>query len=363
MKTIYDFAVVGAGPAGSVFARLAAERGYSVLLINRQTVCHPKPCGGLLAPDAQAALAKLGLTLPAELLVDPQIFSVKTIDVCSKQIRYYPRCYLNTDRFAFDKWLLSLAEGTPGVTVQHGKCLSAERIKEEFRLRVGEHTYSSRYLVGADGAASRIRRTFFPKQTILRYTAIQEWYQMPETVSPFYSCIFDAETSESCSWSICKNGILIYGGAFPSRNCRKMFEKQKQRVFGNFGFPQQEQIPAPIRLEACLVSRPRSPQDFVLGSEGVFLIGEAAGFISPTSFEGISSALLSGEALATALTASDPHRAYRKATAGLRRKLLAKCLKRPFLYVPPLRSLVMRSGITAIHPRETSVAFENSLKS
>ncbi len=34
-------------------------------------------CGGLLAPDAQKMLAKLGLGLPNEVIVGPQMFSVK----------------------------------------------------------------------------------------------------------------------------------------------------------------------------------------------------------------------------------------------------------------------------------------------
>ena len=36
----------------------------------------------------------------------------------------------------------------------------------------------------------------------------------------------------------------------------------------------------------------------IIGADGVYLIGEAAGFISASSFEGISSAMGSGSALA-----------------------------------------------------------------
>ena len=70
----YDIAVIGAGPAGATFARLAAASGASILLIDGQTEGRAKPCGGLLAPDAQRVLAEFGLTLPKEILVDPQIF-------------------------------------------------------------------------------------------------------------------------------------------------------------------------------------------------------------------------------------------------------------------------------------------------
>jgi geranylgeranyl diphosphate/geranylgeranyl-bacteriochlorophyllide a reductase len=81
--------------------------------------------------------------------------------------------------------------------------------------------------------------------------------------------------------------------------------------------------------------------------------GEAAGFISPSSAEGISYALRSAAALARAL---DPgvegwDRRYRAATAGLTVSVLLKRLKSPFLYRPLLRRAVMRSGLGRVDVR------------
>ena len=42
----YDAVVAGAGPAGSTAARLLAERGASVLLLDKQRFPRDKPCGG-----------------------------------------------------------------------------------------------------------------------------------------------------------------------------------------------------------------------------------------------------------------------------------------------------------------------------
>ena len=81
----------------------------------------------------------------------------------------------------------------------------------------------------------------------------------------------------------------------------------------------------------------------------MFLAGEAAGFVSPSSLEGISSAILSGSRLARALNGDgDPVRAYARGCRALRRKLWLKLLKCPFLYDPGLRRLVMKSGLEAI---------------
>ena len=42
----YDAVVAGAGPAGSTAARLLAERGTSVLLLDKHRFPRDKPCGG-----------------------------------------------------------------------------------------------------------------------------------------------------------------------------------------------------------------------------------------------------------------------------------------------------------------------------
>ena len=100
--------------------------------------------------------------------------------------------------------------------------------------------------------------------------------------------------------------------------------------------------------EGCIVLRPKSAHQIVLGDGNVFLIGEAAGFISPSSLEGISKAMYSAEALANALMKEAPLKAYKKNTRKLRFGIFLKTVKCPFMYAPFLRKLVMRSGLTAI---------------
>lgn len=341
----YDVAVVGAGPAGSVFAReLALARPeMKIALIDGQTGQRAKVCGGLLAPDAQKLLARFDMTLPTEILADPQIFAVKTIDLVSRRVRYYQRHYLNMDRRAFDAWLLSLAQGSD---IVRGRCTKIEKNGDGFSLAIGDTTISARVIVGADGASSIVRSTFF-RPMKKRYTAIQEWYENGGQKTPYYSCIFDSETSDSCSWTIHKDGYVIFGGAFDSRGARESFDKQKARLEDFLG----ERFGEPIKREACLVSSPRAPRDMITGENGVFLIGEAAGFISSSSFEGISSAIMSAKLLADVFAEGENvEKRYKRATRLLRAKLYLKTLKRAFLCSPCLRALIMKSGITAIKP-------------
>jgi flavin-dependent dehydrogenase len=348
MNNFYDLAIIGAGPAGATLAReLAREReDMKIILIDGQSADTPKPCGGLLAPDAQKALARFGLTLPTSVLSDPQIFAVETIDLGRRLVRYYQRHYLNMDRYSFDKWLISLIP--PSVEISNGRCISVTENDEIFTLKLhGGREIESKAVVGADGASSILRRSLFAPCK-KKYIAIQQHFENDVDALPAYSCIFDQKTSDSCSWSIRKSGSIIFGGAFDIKNGRAQFDRQKARLEEFYGVALGE----PTKTEACLVCSPRRFRDFNCGRSGAYLVGEAAGFISSSSFEGISSAMLSGKLLADALSsAQSPKSAiksYRKKCRKLQLKLSSKILKRAVLCSPFLRRLIMKSGIASV---------------
>lgn len=131
MNDIYDVAVIGGGPAGATFATelSASAADTKILLVDGGSAGHIKVCGGLLAPDAQKVLAKMNITLPNSVLADPQIFAVETVDLVSRCVRFYQRHYLNMDREAFDKWLLSNVPCTVDVA---GACALTRKRKTAF---------------------------------------------------------------------------------------------------------------------------------------------------------------------------------------------------------------------------------------
>ena len=355
-KDLYDIAIIGTGPAGATLARLLHPK-YKIIAIDKKNPHgdgFQKPCGGLICTDAQKALASFDLTLPKDVLVDPQIFAVKTIDLKNKLIRHYQRFYINMDRHKFDLWLESLL---PKTVELHSNAVCTELKRENGGFLISYQdlqtkqirTVRAEFLVGADGANSIVRRTFYPEKQLRRYLSIQQWF--PEThPNPFYSCIFDPETTDCCSWSISKDHQFIFGGAFPLDHARERFERQKAKL-EEIGF----RFGAPLKTEACLVLRPASFRDFCKGEKGIFLIGEAAGFISASSLEGISSAIGSAKTLSGVLNhpRSNPNERYWQKTLPLRLKLFTKVLKSPFLYRSFLRKLVMKSGIQSIKITET----------
>ncbi len=352
-NNIYDIAVIGAGPAGAVFVKELAEQrpDIRIVLIDGQSPDSAKPCGGLLAPDAQKILARFDLVLPKSVLEDPQIFAVETIDIDQKLVRYYQRHYLNMDRYAFDRWLLSLVPSY--VNIYKGRCNGIKKEKDLYFISVrngdAEVEISARAIVGADGGSSIVRRTFF-KPMRVQYVAIQQWFENNGQSLPYYSCIFDAKTSDSCSWTIHKGSHVIFGGAFEKQGCRQAYESQKSRLEAFLG----NSFGESVKTEACLVSSLRSMKDFCTGRENIFLLGEAAGFISASSFEGLSSAMYSGKILADAFAKNKSYdyiqRMYQKNTRSLRIKLRMKSVKRILLCTPFIRKIIMKSGIQSIQP-------------
>lgn len=356
----YSVAVIGGGPAGATLARLLDKR-FRTILVDGKTAesgSFEKVCGGLLSPDAQKAFAEFDLTLPKDILVDPQIFSVRTIslgeDLKKTSERHYQRFYMNLDRKKFDLWLESLVPKR--VERLYGRCVRVSREDGLYKVVCkendgSERVFTAEILVGADGAGSSVRKFLYPNKKIRRYTAIQQWFRSEnsggELSKPFYSCIFDSRTSDCCSWSVSKEGCFIFGGAFAVEHCRQNFERQKNRLEG-IGF----RFGEPIKTEACMVLRPKSPFEICTGRDNAFLIGEAAGLISPSSLEGISFAVNSARLLADILNKNkggkNPNLEYAVKTIPVRVKILAKLIKCPFMYNPTLRKIVMKSGIGSI---------------
>jgi len=352
---MYDIAIIGAGPAGATLARLAGKR-YRVLLVDRRRFAGgpaegsgTKCCGGLLAPDAQKMMAALGLGLPREAVVGPQLFTVRTIDLQAGLERYYQRFYINVDREKFDRWLLSMVPGS--VEMRLGAVFkSLERNGQGFKITLlqdGKRQEEQvRAIIGADGAFSMVRRIAFPGLPLPeKYIAVQEWFQS-ERVLPYFTTVFDSSLTNFYCWTIPKEGCLIVGAALaPDNQAAHRFELLKERL-GDYGL----KLGRRVKREGSFILRPEKLCHINTGSDGVALLGEAAGLISPSSAEGISYALRSAMLCARSLEEGTGGFAgrYSRNTGQMRRNIFIKNLKSPFMYTPALRKMVMKSGLLSM---------------
>ena len=289
---IYDVAIIGGGPSGATLARLIGGR-YKVLLVDRRNLDESsefrraKCCGGLLAPDAQKVLAQFGLGLPGEVMVGPQMFSVRSVDFDNGIQRYYQRHYINIDREGFDRWMLFLVPGSVEIRtscVFRGFREKGELMEVDLSGPGGAEKIYARLLVGADGATSKVRRMIAaPGRQPDKYVSIQEWYRTPKQLPHFVS-VFDSGISDFYSWVIQKGDLAVVGAAisdYGHANEKFRLLVDKLRAAGyEFG--------ECVRREGTWIMRPRSAKQISLYRGNAALIGEAAGFISPSSAEGIS---------------------------------------------------------------------------
>jgi len=287
------------------------------------------------------------MPVPVGLLVDPQLFLVRTIDFDNNLERYYQRFYFNMDRLAFDQWLISnvpenvdLALGCTFKSCSR----TGDGIRFSFSFKGKLYSDNTRIIIGADGAHSFVKRSLYQeKKSPEEYIAIQEWFET-EYQTPHYTAIFDKTITDFYSWTITKGKVLIIGSALKKDNLAlDRFKMLKMRLRDN-GLVYGKKI----KREGSFILRPRMSTIFT-GDDSCAFAGESAGFISPSSAEGISYALKSAYYLSVALNEGLEgfQKRYKKMVSGMKWNIFGKSLKCPAMYNPILRGLILKTGIKA----------------
>lgn len=165
---IYDVAIVGYGPVGQALATLLGRQGWSVLVLEKQSVLYPLPRACHLDHEAMRILQAMGIAEEINAAVVPAreyLLLRADLSVLSDLPRDWqtPSGWEASYHFyqpdiegIFD----AAAKSTPGVTVQQSTTVrTISDLGDHVALTVDgcETPVHARFVIGADGANSLVR--------------------------------------------------------------------------------------------------------------------------------------------------------------------------------------------------------------
>lgn len=281
--------VVGAGPGGLACATALARRGRKVLLIERRREIGPKVCAGGITWSG------LCERLPAELL--EKSFQQQHIFSPAQRIVLQASSPIisTVDRGKLGQWMLAQARAA-GVEVM--TATRALRVGKG-RLETSAGRFAWRYLVGADGSSSLVRRSLglaSERVGIGLHCMVpgdfgrMEWHLDDRLFRNGYAWIFPHRGAASVGAYAARRGV---------RPCELLGSLRK------WGERQGIELRR-VRLHAALINFDYRGWRF----GNVFLVGDAAGLASGLTGEGIYPAILSGETVAATIL-DDRHQSHR----------------------------------------------------
>jgi flavin-dependent dehydrogenase len=149
-----DVFVIGGGPAGLAAAIAARQQGFRVVVADGAKPPIDKACGEALMPDAITALERLGVGVPAAETCP--LRGVRFLSSGSSAEAAFPSGNngLSVRRTALHRMMTERAAGV-GVDLLWQTVVTGISGEE---VRMGNRTIRTRWIVGADGANSRVRR-------------------------------------------------------------------------------------------------------------------------------------------------------------------------------------------------------------
>jgi geranylgeranyl reductase len=299
-EEVFDFVVVGGGPAGATAADDLAGRGRRVALLDRSG--RIKPCGGAIPPRLIRDFA-----IPSHLLkARVQLATMISPKGHSVDMPIDGGGFVGmVDRDSFDEWLRDRAAKS-GATRFVGRYEKITRnsdgvVRVHFTPKPGTaaQILKTRFVIGADGANSTVGRQEVQGASRGRFvfayheivaTPVDETNQSRESrcdihyrgaLSPdFYAWIFPHGDTMSVGSGSAKKGFSLKTSVGSLRSLSGLQDAKTIRREG-----------API---------PMKPLRRWDNGRDVLLAGDAAGVVAPASGEGIYYAMLGGRLAAEA---------------------------------------------------------------
>ena len=312
-----DVIVVGAGPGGSAAAYHMARHGLRVLLLEKTEFPREKVCGDGLTPRAVRQLVRMGVDTSEKagwlqnkgLRV---IGSGMRLELPWPDLTTYPGYGLVRTRMDFDQRLAQRAQQA-GARLVEGVNVTGPVLDDRTGRIIGvtarpdggqQQVYRARLVIAADGNSSRLSVSMGLRKRDDRPigVAVRAYYTSPRTDDDYLESWLDLWDQDRLlpgyGWifgmgdgtSNIGLGLLNTSTAFGHTDYHALLHRWLAGMPAEWGFTEENRV-GPVRGAALPMAFNRTPHY----TNGLLLVGDAAGMVNPFNGEGIAYAMESGE--------------------------------------------------------------------
>jgi flavin-dependent dehydrogenase len=301
----YDVVVVGGGPGGAAASKRCAEYGLKTLMIEKRALPRDKVCTGMIMGDwsINSIREEFG-EIPESVFVTPPKLSGHQLHVAGTEVQTLEWPTWIGWRKDFDFWLVNRARES-GVTIEDAARVDHVVAEENYyhvitQRRGNTEGIRARFVIGADGATSVVRRSMFPDLEVRYSGPVRECYSGALNLDTNFIHWFFPRGLPRPRFNVNqKNDVFLIEGA----GIRELGAEIIETLLP-YGFTSESK---PIWKDGCaiaLLHEPLLSGAFQPAKDNILLVGDAAGLILPLTFEGIGSALRSGVLAAEAIIKS-----------------------------------------------------------
>jgi geranylgeranyl reductase len=317
----YDVIIVGAGPAGLMCAESLSQSGLNILLLEKKKVFGEKVCGGGLTRKALELL-----DIPDH-IIEHKIHRTAVFSRRRKSQTNAPEPFIFTvNRVTFGTWQKNRLQNS---TVEIQNNAKVTHIEPDKVIVNGNEEYGYKYLVGADGYFSIVRKYLnIPQEK--RLIGIQ--YTVPDQdVDPRLEIYLNAKRFFSWyGWSFPHDKSIAVGCVCDPR---KVSPEKLKSNFRKWLTERGIDI-SNAKYESYPISYDYRGYKF----NNCFLAGEAAGMASGLTGEGIYQSLVSGKTVAE--TILDKNYTSQEMEAVIKYNAIQERIMNVLLKVGPFREWI-----------------------